>query len=213
MQSVKPYFVGVSGGSASGKTYLLNQIMKRIPENQITLISQDNYYKKLEHQSRKSDGTVNFDHPDSIDLDKFTNDLQLLMEGKSFSIEEYTFNNPTITPRMLTYHPAPIVLVEGLFIFYQSNLFDLLNLKVFVDADEHIKLSRRIIRDYSERGYGLEEILKQYELDVIPMYNKFVRPYKESCDLIIPNNHHMNKALEVLLDHLQIRAAQNGRQE
>jgi uridine kinase len=206
MQKNKPYFVGVSGGSASGKTYLLNQLMKRIPESQITLISQDNYYKVLEQQTRKPDGTVNFDHPDAIDLVKFTQDLQQLMEGQSLTIQEYTFNNPLLTPKMLTYHPAPIILVEGLFIFYKTELFDLLNLKVFVDAEEHIKLSRRIVRDYSERGYKLEEILKQYEQDVIPMYNKFVKPYKESCDIIIPNNYHMDKAIEVLLDHLQIKA-------
>lgn len=206
MTENKPYLVGVSGGSASGKTYLLNQLLKRIPERFITLISQDNYYKDLELQDRKPDGTVNFDHPDSIDLNKFVKDLELLIQGHSVSIREYTFNNPAITPKIITYLPSRIILVEGLFIFYKPELFDLLNLKIFVDAEEHIKLSRRIIRDYSERGYQLEEILKQYEQDVIPMYNKFVRPFKESCDVIIPNNHHMDKAIEVLLDHLQIKS-------
>lgn len=202
----KPYLVGVSGGSASGKTYLLNQLMKRIPEQLITLISQDNYYKDLEFQDRKPDGTVNFDHPDAIDLNKFVQDLQILIGGQSVTIREYTFNNPDLLPKMLTYVPSRIILVEGLFIFHKPELLNLLNLKIFVDAEEHIKLSRRIIRDYSERGYQLEEILKQYEQDVIPMYNKFVRPYKESCDVIIPNNYHMDKAIEVLLDHLLVKS-------
>jgi uridine kinase len=206
MSDKKPYLVGVSGGSASGKTYLLHQLMRRIPSEQITLISQDNYYKDLEFQNLKEDGTVNFDHPDALDLIQFTKDIRRLLNGESITIREYTFNNPRAVPVMLTYHPSPIIVVEGLFIYYKPEMRNLLDLKVFVDADEHIKLSRRILRDYAERGYRVEDILAQYEKDVIPMYNMFVKPHKDSCDLIIPNNYHMGKAIEVLLDHLMVKA-------
>lgn len=205
MNKQKPYLVGVSGGSASGKTYLLNQLMRKIPAHNITLISQDNYYREFHHQKKKPDGNVNFDHPDALDLDKFVNDLNKLTRGETVTLKEYTFNNPDKKPQDLIYKPAPIILAEGLFIFYKPELYDLLDLKVFVDAEEHIKLSRRILRDYSERGYQLEEILKQYEQDVIPMYNKYVKPYKEACDLIIPNNYHMDKAIEVLYDHIMLK--------
>jgi len=206
MNRTHPYLVGVSGGSASGKTYLLRQLMKKIPPESITLISQDNYYRDIQSQKKKADGTINFDHPDSIDMDQFVSDLHKLRNGETLILKEYTFNNPKILPKDITYLPAPIILVEGLFIFYKTELFNTLDLKVFVDAEEHIKLSRRIIRDYSERGYSLEEILRQYEQDVIPMYNQYVRPYKETCDLIIPNNLHMDKAIEVMYDHLMLRS-------
>lgn len=206
MNTQKPYLIGVSGGSASGKTYLLKQLLHLIPKERITLISQDNYYKKLDDQKRKPDGRVNFDHPDSIDLDKFSNDLSRVMKGESVKLLEYTFNNPKIVPKEIEYRPAPIILAEGLFIFYKKELAEQLDLKVFVDADEHIKLSRRIIRDFSERGYSLDEILKQYEEDVIPMYNQFVKPYKETCDIIVPNNKHMEKAIEVIYNHLMLKS-------
>lgn len=202
MPDIKPYLVGVSGGSASGKTYLLRQLLQKTIPGQITLISQDNYYKDLENQTRQPDGSINFDHPDAIDLNRFVADLESLVKGEAIQIREYTFNNPNRTPKILTYNPAPILLVEGLFIFHKPELAGMLDLKVFVDALEHIKLSRRILRDHSERGYGLEDILKQYRQDVIPMYNRFVLPHKDNCDMIIPNNHHMDKAIEVLLDHL-----------
>jgi uridine kinase len=205
MSDKKPYLLGVSGGSASGKTYLLKQLMNRLPSHQVTLISQDNYYKDLEFQTLNDEGRINFDHPDALDLDRFIGDIEKLIAGQTIQIREYTFNNPNVVPAILTYKPSPIIVIEGLFIYYRPELRNLLNLKVFVDADEHIKLSRRILRDYAERGYRVEDILAQYEKDVIPMYNTFVKPFKDTCDLIIPNNHHMEKAIDVLLDHLTLR--------
>lgn len=199
----KPYILGICGGSASGKTFLLEQLMGQFDEGQLTLISQDNYYKPLAEQKRNDEGLVNFDHPHSIDLDRFTADIHALMQGQTLTMEEYTFNNPQKVPQMLTFEPAPLIILEGLFIYYQAEMASMIDLKVFVDAEEHIRLARRLRRDTTERGYSVESILRDYEKFVAPMYHQYVAPTKAICDLIIPNNAHMYKAIQVLVNHLK----------
>ncbi len=198
----KPYIVGICGGSGSGKTYLLNQLMKLLPENQATLISQDNYYKPLEELPTNEDGLVNFDHPDSVNMDLLVKDLHLLAQGTTVNLLEYTFNNPNATPKPITYHPAPLIIVEGMFVFHYAPLADDIALKVFIEAEEHIKLLRRLKRDAEERGYSFEVVLRDYERFVAPMYQRFVEPTKKTSDLIIPNNDDIDKAIQVLINHL-----------
>lgn len=210
MNPNQPYLVGVSGGSASGKTYLLTQLLEAFPSDQITLISQDNYYRPFEEQEKAPDGSVNFDHPKALDLDQFAKDLKRVINGETIEVTEYLFNNPNKTPRIFTYRPTPIIIVEGLFVFYHQPTSDLLNLKIFVDADEHIKLSRRIIRDAEERGYPLEEVLEMYTDYVMPMYKKFIEPFKWDCDLIFHNNSHINMAIRVLIDHFESELVRKG---
>ncbi|GAB4425726.1 MAG: uridine kinase [Bacteroidia bacterium] len=199
----KPYVLGICGGSASGKTFLLRQLLSRMPEDAVTLVSQDNYYKKLEDQHRDDEGLVNFDHPDSLDLDRFTEHIRRLIRGETVEIEEYTFNNPKVTPRVLTLSPTPLIILEGLFVFYKPELAQLIDLKVFVEADEHVRLSRRLRRDYTERGYSFESILRDYEKFVAPMYQQYVLPTRRVCDFVVPNNRHMYKAVQVIANHLQ----------
>jgi uridine kinase len=197
----KPYFVGISGGSASGKSFLLRKILQTYPREQVTLISQDNYYIDRSKLPVNDKGDYNFDHPDAVNLDALHVDLEKLSRNETVTLMEYTFGNPNIVPKEITYHPSPIILVEGLFTFYNPKVSDLLDLRIFVDADEHIKLSRRIKRDLEERGYKLNEILYYYEEYVVPMYRRYVEPYKDICDMVLPNNHHMDRAIRVLLHH------------
>lgn len=198
----KPYLVGISGGSASGKTFLLRKLMERYPSQQITLISQDNYYRAYQDLPTNEDGEVNFDHPDALDLDAFAKDIARLCKGEEVRLMEYTFNNPAIVPKELVYTPSALILVEGLFVFTHPDVAKQLNLKIFVDADEHIRLSRRIRRDFAERGYSLDEVLVYYEKFVVPMYRKYIEPFKYECDLILPNNLAIDKAVEVVMHHL-----------
>lgn len=200
---MKPYIVGICGGSASGKTFLLKQLLAQLPSEHVALISQDNYYKRLENQRREADGLVNYDHPDSLDLHKFAVDIQALIDGKEIDVEEYTFNNPNIVPKTFHYAPTPIIVVEGLFIFHLPELADLIDLKVFIEAEEHIKLMRRLQRDVVERNYSFDETLRDYQRFVAPMYKQFVEPTKSNCDLVIHNNTHTYKAIPVLVHHLQ----------
>jgi len=201
--NVHPYLIGVTGGSASGKTYVIERLEAAFLSNEITLVSQDNYYKNIEEQIPDEFGEINFDHPNAMNLDLFTDHVAQLLSGKAVSVRQYTFNNPDIPQRMITYQPTPIIIIEGLFVFYLAAVRQMLNLKVFVEADEHIKLTRRIRRDHSVRGYDLEFILGQYSQFVVPMYRQFVEPYKHDCDLILPNNKHLDTAIEVLIHHLK----------
>ena len=198
-----PYIVGICGGSGSGKTYLLRKLLSELPPEKITLISQDNYYKLWEEQEKDDEGLVNYDHPDSLRLDLLETHIQALLAGETVKKQEYVFNQPDVIPRTFTFRPSSIIVLEGLFIYYPPSLRALFNLKVFVDAEEHIKLARRMSRDLVERAYSFEETLRDYQKFVAPMYHQYIAPLKSACDLIIPNNDHMDNATRVLLDHLK----------
>ena len=198
----KPYIIGITGGSASGKTLFLNTLLKSFPNKEICLISQDNYYRARELQPIDDMGIKNFDTPNSIDYEQFAHDIRELLAGRTVSKLEYSFNNPEAKPEVLSFSPAPIIVVEGIFVFYYPEVASLLDLKVFIDAKEYIKLSRRIIRDRDERGYDLEDVLYRYDRHVAPTYEKYIAPFKSDADMVIPNNNHFKNAMEVLVVYL-----------
>lgn len=198
-----PLLIGITGGSASGKTFFLNRLMQSFSESEICLISQDNYYKPKEQQPLDANGIHNFDTPDSVDFEQFAKDIQTLKRGSIVNKREYTFNNPAVTPKMLTFNPAPIIVVEGIFVFQHTPISNLLDLKVFIDAKEYIKLKRRLYRDKAERGYDLDDVLYRYEQHVAPSYEKYIEPYKWEADIVIPNNSSFDKALEILVIYLR----------
>lgn len=201
----KPYVVGITGGSASGKTLFLKSLLSRFEEGQITVVSQDDYYKSRELQPLDANGIENYDMPESIDAKQFHEDLQKLINGETIEKYEYTFNNPALTPKKLLFKPAPIILTEGIFVFHFPELTSLFDLKLFIDAKDIIKLKRRIARDIKERGYTIEDILYRHENHVNPTYKNFIKPYKKEADLVIPNNKDFNKALEVITAYLRTR--------
>jgi uridine kinase len=201
----KPFIVGITGGSASGKTTFLRKLVDSFRPEDICLISQDNYYHPREHQLVDENGIINFDLPSSIDEVSYAADVQTISQGQSFSRLEYTFNNPNIIPRVLVFNPAPIVIVEGIFAFYFEEVARLLDLKVYIDAKEHVKLHRRIIRDKEERGYDLEDVLYRYLNHVAPTYEKYIKPYKQDADIVIPNNRKFDRGLEVLVSYLDTK--------
>ncbi|PKV66641.1 uridine kinase [Pontibacter ramchanderi] len=198
----KPFIVGITGGSASGKTTFLNRLLASFSPENICLISQDNYYKDREHQTRDLNGVVNFDLPSCIDDEAYAQDILKLSQGETVYRKEYTFNNPNVVPKQLEFKPAPIVVVEGIFVFYFEEIAKLLDLKVYIDAKEYIKLQRRIVRDKVERGYDLDDVLYRYTHHVAPTYEKYIKPYKNDADIIIPNNEKFDRGLEVLTTFL-----------
>ncbi len=205
MQEKKCFVVGVSGGSASGKTELIKKLKNAFSENEATFVAMDNYYFPKEKQKRDAQGKINFDHPDAVNLDKLYLDLLKLMQGETLTVTQYNYNNPDLPTPEITYVPNPIIIVEGIFLFFHPQINSLLDLRVFVDADEHIKLARRIRRDTLERGYTLENILEQYKEHVVPMYRKFIEPYKYESDILIPNNHQMDRGIAVLTGYLKTK--------
>lgn len=199
----KPYLVGITGGSASGKTRFLKSLKQKFSPQQVCFISQDDYYKPIEQQTKDENGEVNFDLPESIDLERFHADLLQLAQGKTIKKQSYTFNNPEGQREWLDFHPAPIIIIEGLFIFYYADIFDMLSLKLFVDADEDIKLQRRLQRDVAERGIPQEMVKYQWYNHVKPAFQKYLAPYKELADIIIINNSHFNNSLLIIENHFK----------
>ena len=194
----KPFIVGICGGSGSGKTRFITDLIKNFDEKEITIISQDDYYLPRENQKVDKMGITNFDLPTSIDKIAFQKDIEALMAGKVVQREEYTFNNSSKKTKILTFHPNPIVVVEGLFIFHYKKIRKLLDLKVFLDAKENLKVVRRIKRDRIERNYPLDDVLYRYENHVLPSFEKYILPFKTKADVIINNNKSYQKGLSVL---------------
>jgi uridine kinase len=200
-----PFIIGITGGSGSGKTLFLNKLLNQFAANQVCLISQDNYYRKRHEQPIDDQGFQNFDLPDSIDFTEFRKDILALKAGKPVSRLEYTFNNPKAIPKQIVLNPAPVMVVEGIFVLYDHEIADVLDLKVYIDAKDYIKLKRRIIRDEKERGYDLDDVLYRYEHHVMPTYDKYIKPYKMDADLIVPNHTDFSEALSVLSAYIQTK--------
>jgi uridine kinase len=199
----KPFTIGITGGSGSGKTYFLQGLASRFTPDELCLISQDNYYKSRDLQPVDENGVKNFDLPVSIDRETFRSDLVRLKAGQDVVKKEYTFNNSQAESKMLTFKAAPIIVVEGLFVQYFSEIASELDLKIFVEAKDHVKLGRRIKRDQVERGYDVDDVLYRYQHHVMPVYESMIEPLKYNCDLVIPNNHHFESALNVLVGYLK----------
>ena len=199
----KPFTIGITGGSGSGKTFFLQGLASHFSAEELCLISQDNYYKPRDQQPIDENGIKNFDLPGSIDRETFRADLLKLKAGQDVVKKEYTFNNAANEPKMLVFKATPILVVEGLFVQYFDEISQELDLRIFVEAKDHVKLGRRIKRDQIERGYDLDDVLYRYQYHVMPVYESLIEPLKYNCDLVIPNNRHFEKALEVLVGFLK----------
>ena len=204
--SKAPYLIGIAGGSGSGKTSLIRALRAELPQGIVALVSQDDYYHPQEQQQRDSNGEVNYDLPTAIDMDGLVRDIDRLTSGSSIHKREYTFNQEGQEPRMMEVLPAPVVLVEGLFVLHHKSLRERFDLKVFVEASEASQLERRIRRDAQERGYGRETVQYQWDNHVLPAYREYLLPYRPICDLHIMNEKGFDRAIPVLRDHVLLRA-------
>lgn len=195
--------VGITGPSGSGKTSFLNSLLTEFATHEICLISQDNYYRAIDSQQTDRNGVINFDVPQAIDMEAYARDIMTLQKGQAVKIKEYDFMNSGNEVIWMTLEPAPIIIVEGLFIYHDEALKQLFDLKVFIDVEDHIRLKRRILRDNEERGQNLDEVLYRYEYHVFPAYQKYIAPHRYESDVVIPNNHNFNKGLSVLVAFLK----------
>ena len=173
--------------------------------HEICLISQDNYYKSRDQQPIDENGVKNFDLPVSIDREAFQQDLLKLKAGQNVIKNEYTFNNPQAETKLLEFKAAPIIVVEGLFVQYFEEISNELDLRVFIEAKDHVKLGRRIKRDQVERGYDIDDVLYRYQYHVMPVYERLIEPLKHNSDLVIPNNSKFERALDDLVGYLKSR--------
>lgn len=206
------FTIGITGGSGSGKTLFLKQLAAQFSPTDVCLISQDHYYKPAENQFVDDRGVTNFDVPSSIDHTAFYADLVKIKKGVAVEKKEYTFNNPKANATVMTFQPAPIIIVEGLFILHFPEIEKELDLSLFIEAKDHLKLSRRIRRDNDERGYDLDDVLYRYQHHVMPVYESLINPLKDKADLVIPNNVHFQRALDfvALAIHSKLQMIKKG---
>lgn len=184
----KPYIIGIAGSSGSGKTFFLKHFLHHFQPEQVTLISQDDYYIPANTKTREENRVYNFDLPTAINRESFFHDIKQLFNGHTVYRKEYTFNNPELTPKTLEIKPAPILIVEGLFIFHYEEVNELLDYRIFLDAEESIALERRLQRDLVERGYDHDDVIYKWINHVVPAYQEYLLPFKPSCDQVIINN-------------------------
>ncbi|GAA4844878.1 uridine kinase [Algivirga pacifica] len=200
---MRPFVVGITGGSGSGKTYFQKKLTAELGAENLCIVSHDNYYRTIDQQPKDSNGVENFDRPESIDLHSYAEDIKKLKAGEVIQRMEYTFNNPALTPRLLTFEPRPIIILEGIFVFHNKEVSDLIDLKLFVDAKPHVQIKRRIMRDTMERDSDLTDVLYRYEHHIMPSYEKYIAIHKNTVDLVICNDHGFDQALNVVTTFLK----------
>lgn len=190
--------IGIAGGTGSGKTTVVSQIVSELPEDEVCVISQDSYYKDTSHMSYEERVKINFDHPKAIDFDLLVAHIKRLRKGKPIEQPVYSFVEHNRTGQTVTTHPKKVVIVEGILILTNPELRDLFNLKLFIHADSDERLIRRLKRDIAERGRDLNEVLTRYQTNLKPMHEQFIEPTKEFADIIIPTNRYNEVAVKLI---------------
>ncbi len=186
MPNSTPVILGVAGGTGSGKTTVARAILHAIGKDRLAFIAQDSYYRKIEWESPEHLAQHNFDHPASIDTELLIAHLRALKEGKPVDGPVYDFVNHRRSAETVRIEPRRVVLVEGILLFAEPGIRELMDFKIYVDTDSDVRLKRRILRDIHERGRDLDDILRQYMTTVRPMHLEFVEPSKRWADVIVP---------------------------
>ena len=198
MSNQDPLIIGVGGGSGSGKTTVVNKIVESIGPNEILLIEHDSYYRDLRHIPLSERQKQNFDHPSSLETELLIRHLDALKTGYQIEIPVYDFVEHTRSIETILASPKKIILVDGILIFSEPKLRSKMDIKLFVDTDDDIRLLRRLKRDINERGRNFDGVLDQYERFVRPMHLEFVEPSKRYADIIIPRGGENKVALEMV---------------
>lgn len=190
--------IGICGGTGSGKTTIARAIVEAVGAERVVLVEQDSYYRNLADMPLDERHQANFDHPDSIDSDMLVNHLLRLKQGLAVEMPLYDFKTHTRSNRIETIEPKQVVIVEGILIFAETRILDLLDVRVYVDTPDDIRFIRRLQRDILERGRTVESVIGQYYRTVRPMHNEFVEPSKRNADIIIPEGGQSGVSVEFL---------------
>ncbi len=196
------FLIGVTGGSSSGKTTLAELLLKNIGEGRATYLKHDSYYKDQSAIPTEERDCINYDHPDVFDNDLFARHVDALKSGLKVEAPTYDFVTHTRTDKTITVEAASIIILDGILLFHDNVLRDLIELKIYVDTDNDLRLARRIKRDVSERGRTVNSVVAQYLNTVKPMHEKFVKPQKEYADMIISGNSDLKNNAKVVLSRI-----------
>jgi len=190
--------IGIAGGTGSGKTTVVNNILQQLNAEGVNVLSQDNYYHDNHHLSLQEREALNYDHPKSIDFELLTKQVKSLKKGESIEQPLYSFVTHSRTGDYVTVEPKNVLIVEGILVLTNQELLKEFDLKVFVHADSDERLIRRIRRDTQERGRDLHEVLHRYQTTLKPMHQEFIEPSKNEADLIVPNMRKNSVAIDFL---------------
>jgi uridine kinase len=197
------FVIGIAGGTGSGKTTVVKKIRSQLKKNQVSFLAQDSYYRDNSHLPVKERQLINFDHPDSIEFELLTEHVRRLKEGDPVDQPTYSYLTCTRQEEVIPVISRPVIIVEGILIYTWKPLVDLIDIKVFVDADADDRLARVIHRDITERGRTAELVLERYEKTVKPMHLQFIEPSKRYADIIVPQGGMNRVAIEILLNTIE----------
>lgn len=194
----KPVLILIAGGTASGKTTVVEQITKKLPKD-VSVICMDNYYKQRDDLPFEKRKKINYDHPDALDLDLLKQHIRALLDNRSIDCPVYNFaEHNRDKSKTLLIHPAKVIIIEGILALYDKAIRDLADIQIFVESDADVRFIRRLKRDMEERGRSLDNVIEQYLTTVKPMFEAYVVPTKRFADIIIPNDTKHDIAIDIL---------------
>ena len=194
--------IGIAGGTGSGKTTLMENLVKRFGDN-VTVLSHDNYYRRRDDMTLEERSKVNYDEPAALETDLMVRHLDKLRQGEAIECPVYDFSQHNRSNKTTTIEPKRVIIVEGILIFEDDALRDLMDIRIFVDTDADVRLGRRILRDVEERGRTLQSVLDQYQTTVKPMHEMYVEPSKKYAHLVVPEGGRNFVALDMILSRIE----------
>lgn len=201
--SSSAFVIGICGGTGSGKTTITNRLSRELADSGVLVLQQDHYYKDLSHLPLEERSKCNFDHPNALDTELFIEHVRKLKEGKSIERPVYDFTQHRRVQETVRLDSRPAILVEGILIFENEALRNLMDIKIFVDTDADLRFIRRLVRDMRDRGRTLESVVEQYQKTVGPMHLEFVEPSKRYADIIIPEGGHNEVGIDLVLQKVR----------
>ena len=194
--------IGIAGGTGSGKTTLMDNLVKRFGDD-VTVLSHDNYYRRRDDMTMEERQNVNYDEPAALETDLMVRHLDKLRHGEAIECPVYDFTQHNRSDKTITIVPKRVIIVEGILIFEDDDLRDLMDIRIFVDTDADVRLGRRILRDVEERGRTLQSVLDQYQTTVKPMHEMYVEPSKKYAHLVVPEGGRNYVALDMILTRIE----------
>jgi uridine kinase len=200
---MKPLIIGIAGGSGSGKTTVTNKIIENLDEDKITVIQHDSYYRDISYYDGADPSTINFDHPASLETSLLIEHIRKFKQGETIEQPIYNFTTHSRMKETRTISPREFLIIEGILIYAEKKLRDLMEIKIYVDTDDDERLIRRLRRDIIERGRSLDSVINQYVATVKPMHLEFVEPSKRWADIIIPKGGENNVAIDMVVSKIR----------